>query len=123
MFVGSIATTNAERSGRLDSPTIHFSPIVILLVGIVCYVVWDVLRIKWQISFDVSQQGISNVYGIPEKKLADLQEFFHKMNLGRSAKLTVRANRNKNGYLMIKCSGDFQRDQQQRIRNFLSETL
>lgn len=123
MFVGGIATTNASRFRRIAWPIVDFSPFVILLVGIVCYVVWDVLRVKWQISFDVTAQGISNAHGVPEKKLAVLQEFFRKTNFERSTKLTVRANRNKNGYLTIKCYGDFQRAEQQRIRNFLSDIL
>ncbi len=100
----------------------EFNPIIVLAVGFVCYVIWDIKRIKWNISFVVTPDGIIHEKGIPKQKLVAVQEFFRKLEFDKS-KLTVRAKRDKQGNLIIRCAGDVTRAEHQRIRNFLVDIL
>lgn len=119
----SLAMTDETISISEYSWLFEFNPIAWLAIGFAGFVIWDIVRTKWDISFDVTRDGIRREKGIPEQKLAIVREFFQQTDLSTSTKLKVRAKRGQDGNLIVRCYGNVPRAEHQRIRNFLVDTL
>ena len=129
LLLGLAAFFAIAMAGRKEATErswgLGLNPIVLLGLGFVCYVIWDLSHVKWDITFVVTPDGIIRNEGIPEKKLADIREFFQKTDLANATSkgIKIRAKRDKHGNLVVRCLGDVTRAEHQRIRNFLVDTL
>jgi len=93
-----------------------------VVIVLIRYVVWRVIRPRYAVRIVIDDQGIKYHHGLPAAHEREVLEFLQEQ-LSLDGKLTICANRRADGYLRIFFKGRIAPGTQQQIRNFFNSVM
>jgi hypothetical protein len=111
-------------SRHLSVEPVSMVPFIIrfVVIALICYVVWCVIRPRYAVRIVIDDQGIKYHHGLPAAHEREVLEFLQEQ-LTLERELTICVNRQPGGYLRISFKGQIPPGTRQQIRNYLNSVM